>query len=326
MEPLKISEKLFGATNKAQEVFIFSVENENGYRVELLSYGAGICGLYFPSDPARNCVLSFNNFTDYEKNNYYLGSTVGPTAGRIKNAQYKINGVTYSLDKNEGENNLHGGLRAFHNIVWNVQKIARGVKFFSSDIMTAEVIYTLNPDNSLEIIFRAQSSTPRLFNPAGHAYFNLGGPDIKSHYLQVNAREYLELDAQNIPTGKKLQVKDTIYDFTRSSQIGSHLKGKGIDTPFCLESRVACVLENENRTRKISVITDRNALVVYTAGYFEPTWKINGLTAVPFMGIAMEAQTLPDAVNHPDWGDIVINNNNIKEYKTVFRMEETEYL
>lgn len=317
---MKISEKLFGF-HKGRDVFVFSVENESGYRVELLSYGAGLCGLYFPSNPAQNCVLGFDSFADYESNNYYLGSTVGPTAGRIKNAQYKIDDITYNLDKNEGENNLHGGGRAFHNIVWNAKKHARGVKFTSSEIMAAEVIYSLNKNNSLEIIFRAKSKKPALFNPANHTYFNLGDLDIKNHYLQINAREYLELDKQNIPTGKKLPVKNTVYDFTESSPIGNHLKGKGIDTPFFLENHVACVLENKERTRRISVITDRNALVVYTAGYFEPVWKINGRVAAQFMGIALEAQTLPDAVNHPGWGDIVIKNDSIKEYKTVLMLE-----
>jgi len=318
---MKISSKLFGL-HKEQEVFLFSIENENGYRAELLSYGAGLCGLYFPSAPAHNCALSFDNLADYEKNGYYLGSIAGPTAGRIKNAQYKIDGVTYDMDKNEGENNLHGGRHAFHNIVWEVSSAGRGLKFTSSEIMPAEVIYNLNIDNSLEIIFRAWSEKPALFNPASHAYFNLEGEDIKGHYLQINAREYLELDAQNIPTGKKLPVKNTVYDFTESSQIGSHLKGRGIDTPFCLENPVACSLENEARTRKISVITDRNALVVYTAGYFGPPWKINGRAAAPFMGIALEAQTMPDAVNHQGWGDTVIKDNFVKEYKTVFKLEE----
>ena len=320
---MKISKKLFGVA-KEREVFVFSVENENGYRVELLSFGAGLRGLYFPSAPAENCVRAFDNLPDYENNGYYLGSTAGPTAGRIKNAQYKIDGVVYNLDKNEGQNNLHGGARAFHNIVWDARETPRGVKFSSSEIMDAEVIYNLNEDDTLEIIFRAKSQKPALFNPANHAYFNLGGADIKGHYLQINAAEYLELDAQNIPTGKKLPVKNTVYDFTKSSQIGPHLKGKGIDTPFCLNSSAACVLESADRARGVSVITDRNSLVVYTAGYFEPLWKINGRTAEPFMAVALEAQTLPDAANHAGWGDIVIRNNAVKEYKTILKLKETK--
>ncbi|MCL2888503.1 MAG: galactose mutarotase [Elusimicrobia bacterium] len=318
---IKISNKTFGSLN-GHEVLLFSVENENGYRVELSSYGAGLCGLYFPSTSMQNRVLSFSNLEDYKNNGYYLGAAAGPAAGRIKNARYEVDGVTYNLDKNEGENTLHGGKHAFHNILWKAEETPRGVKFSSSEIIDAEVIYNLNPDNSLEIIFRAKSQKSALFNPANHAYFNLGGTDIKGHYLQINAPEYLELDAQNIPTGKKLPVKNTVYDFTQTSQIGQHLEGKGIDTPFCLNSSVACTLENEERTRRVSVLTDRNALVVYTAGYFEPQWKINGRVAAPFMGIALEAQHLPDAVNHPGWGDTVIKNNVVKEYKTVFKLEE----
>ena len=318
---MKITKKLFGVSG-GKNVFIFSAENRNGYRAEFLSFGAGLRGLYFPSSPSENRVLAFDNITDYERNGYYLGSTAGPTAGRIKNAQYKVDGIVYSLDKNEGANNLHGGARAFHNIVWDAEETARGVKFSSSEIMDAEVIYNLNDDDTLEIIFRAKSQKPALFNPANHAYFNLGGQDIKGHYLQINAPEYLELDAQNIPTGKKLPVKNTVYDFTKSSQIGPHLKGKGIDTPFCLNSSAACVLESEDHARRLSVVTDRNCLVVYTAGYFEPQWKISGRAAAPFMAVALEAQTLPDAVHHENFGDTVIKNNIWKEYKTVLKLEE----
>jgi aldose 1-epimerase len=67
-------------------------------------------------------------------------------------------------------------------------------------------------------------------------------------------------------------------------------------------------LEDETRARRLTITTDRNALVVYTAGYFEDIWKINGRAAQPFMAVALEAQTLPDAVNNPGFGDIVIRD------------------
>jgi len=43
----------------------------------------------------------------------YCGSTVGPVSNRISNAEFTLDGVTYHLDKNNGNNCLHGGKKGF---------------------------------------------------------------------------------------------------------------------------------------------------------------------------------------------------------------------
>jgi aldose 1-epimerase len=107
---------------------------------------------------------------------------------------------------------------------------------------------------------------------------------ILKHYLTINADKYLETDKNLIPTGNKIDVKMSAYDFTEERLIGDSLKtltknysikGVGLDTPFCLNSSVAAILKNTDKSRSITVTTDRNAIVVYTANYFDKQQTIN---------------------------------------------------
>jgi len=43
--------------------------------------------------------------------NPYFGSVVGRVANRIADAKFELDGKTYHLAKNNGENSLHGGLK-----------------------------------------------------------------------------------------------------------------------------------------------------------------------------------------------------------------------
>jgi aldose 1-epimerase len=82
--------------------------------------------------------------------------------------------------------------------------------------------------------------------------------------------------------------------------------------------------ENADKTRSITVTTDRNAIVAYTSNYFDNKQLINGIYSKPYIGIALEVQTLPDAIHHKGFGD-VITRSKIKEYKTIIKMCQHYY-
>lgn len=48
----------------------------------------------------------------------YFGATVGRYANRIAKVAVDLDGVTYHLAKNNGENRLHGGSKGFDKTVW----------------------------------------------------------------------------------------------------------------------------------------------------------------------------------------------------------------
>ena len=43
--------------------------------------------------------------------------------------KFELNGETYTLATNNGENHLHGGNVGFDKVLWNVEEICNGVKF-----------------------------------------------------------------------------------------------------------------------------------------------------------------------------------------------------
>jgi aldose 1-epimerase len=57
------------------------------------------------------------------------GCSVGRVANRISNAEFKLNDVTYKLDKNNGNHCLHGGNSGLSMKNWASDVIENGVKF-----------------------------------------------------------------------------------------------------------------------------------------------------------------------------------------------------
>ncbi|MDR2252208.1 MAG: galactose mutarotase [Endomicrobium sp.] len=345
---MNCKKSLFGIFEN-QEVYLLSFNNDNGFGVECISYGATLKAIYFPRIQSnrdaenKSVVLGYDKLDDYIKDPYFLGSSIGRTAGRIKDACFKLDGEEYKIKKNDNNNLLHGGKNGFHSLVWEGQiinnKESVGVKFSrlikSSDDMfpgnmTSEITYLLNNDNELEIIFNASSDKSTLFNPTNHAYFNLNlgqENNILNHYLTINAYEYLETNNFLVPTGNRIRVENSGYDFTKERLIGESFKvlkrqgTKGLDTPFCLIGGYpAAVLKNADKTRTVAISTDRNCMVVYTSTYFDNKHTINGMLSNPYMGIALEAQTLPDAIHHENFGSTVMREGETKGYKTVIKM------
>lgn len=78
-----------------------------------------IIGLQVPDKhgATTDVVLGFDDIEGYVNRNFpYLGATVGRCANRIGGASFQIDGVTYSVAKNIGNDHLHGGLVGFDKV------------------------------------------------------------------------------------------------------------------------------------------------------------------------------------------------------------------
>ena len=71
------------------------------------------------------------------------------------------------------------------------------------------VIYKITNDNSIEIIYQAQTDKTTIVNLTQHSYFNLSGDfnqSILNHKVKINANQFLPVNKSLIPTGNKLKA------------------------------------------------------------------------------------------------------------------------
>jgi aldose 1-epimerase len=334
----------FGQTSNGETVKQVVIENANGHQLGLISYGAS--WQFFKVKEGtqyRDVVAGFSNVADYESHPFYLGNAIGRVAGRIGGASFELNGQTYQLDKNEGENTLHGGSRGFSDRNWDTEiDQAHNAAIFTAvlaededgfpGIMTATVTYTLTDDDEVRIEFKGSADADTLFNPTSHAYLNPAGlgTDARDLILYLAAPRRLEMAADLIPTGKKLDTAGTAYDFTTPARIGDKIAelpgdayNKSFDEPFEVApeaGKPAAVLTDPKSTRAIELYSDRNAMITFVTnpGLADHEGDVDWFNKHPFNMVALEAQTLSDAIHFPEFGDIVLPAETEKVYTTVY--------
>ena len=82
------------------------------------------------------------------------------------------------------------------------------------------------------------------------------------------------------------------------------------------------ILHDKESGDGIEIFSNRNGLVIYTMDIIEDNIyfaRDQGTIAKGREAIAMEAQTLPDAVNHTDFGDIILEEGHSVSYEIGFQ-------
>lgn len=296
--------------------------------------------MFFRKGRWSNILLQFYSFEDvFQDQTYFFGKAIGRVAGRIKNSCVEMKGKSYYLPQNEGSHTLHGGSNGFHNLWWKIKKLENGIQFYRliqeeedgfPGTINTSIQYYWGKDNQLHIEFTGVnvSSTPTLFNPTIHSYFNLNSDftlGLQDHELVIHGNKIAELQEDNIPTGKILNVENTSFDFRKGcslEQMLTDIKQRGLagyDHPFCVSGQEIAILRNIKNGRQMKLYSDRNALVVYTLNHVEPSKLVNqGIHLIPHMGVALEPQTLPDAIHHSEFGNILLPNQSSQSYHIIY--------
>ncbi len=346
---MQIEQKVFGKIED-QEVVQFSITNKSGFTVRFINYGCVITDIIAPDrdENMKNVVLGFDRIEDYEKYSPYFGAVVGRIAGRIANGQFELNGKTFQITRNEGENHLHGGIKGFSHALWDYkvidEKDAVGVEFsYTSEAgeegfpgkVEVTTTYLVNENNQLDIHYRATTDEDTIINLTNHTYFNLSGDlnkTIKNHELQLDCSRYLELKEDSIPTGKYIPVEGTPFDFNDRKPISqgvdsgykqNEIAGNGFDHPFVLDSNFNREIElhDPESGRKLVVETDQPAVVIYTCNQSEGDYEIRGVKPHHHMAICLETQGFPDAINQPDFPPVILKKDDVYQAHTRFIFE-----
>lgn len=326
----------FGVTKHNEEVSLYTLNNKNGIEAKISNFGATLYSLFVPTKNGKtDVVLGFNSLNDYiesfeKEGSPYFSAIVGRIAGRIKNAQFPLNGKTVMLDRNHGKHHLHGGKYQLSNVAWNFENynpetnsitfsyLSKENEFYPGDV-SIEVIYQLSDDNSLSIKYKATATEDTPLNLTNHAYFNLDSQtgSVLEQKLTVNADKFLELDQDSTPTGKFIEVENHPFDFRKSKNVI-----RGIDNCFVLKNNTepCAVLRSEKNDLTMKVFTDQPSVQIYVGG--KTAEGLNNKNLVKYhteSGICFETQLFPDSPNHEHFTDIILRKGKTYQQNTSFQ-------
>lgn len=345
---MKMTKSLYGKTADGKEVFSFTIKNESGAEIELLSYGATLNKISVPdrNGDFADVLVGFDTMEGQLSCTDSQGRTVGRVANRISGNGITIDGKNYPITKNiDGKFTLHGN-HEYENTVWDYEILGDdSVKFsyFSADgnegfpsNLQNEVTFTFTDKNEVKIHYDCRPDGKTPINVTNHAYFNLGGyasGNILSHEMQIFAKYFTPMNEDSIPTGEIRSVENTPFDFRIPKKIGRDVSspdeqliiGRGYDHNFCLENYTGALREfamvyDPESGRKMTCYTDLPGVQFYIGNYMDGSQIGKGkLPLTHRSGFCLETQYYPNALNNPDFIQNLFDENHPFVSDTVYR-------
>jgi aldose 1-epimerase len=327
---------------------LFVLKNNQDTVVAITNYGGRIVSILVNDKEGiqRDVVVGFDSVDGFiQSSEPYYGALIGRYGNRIARGRFSLNGEEYHLACNNGPNNLHGGIKGFQAVVWNVEEVTSNsikLHYLSKDgeegfpgNLDVHVVYSLNDDNELLMTYNATTDKATVVNLTNHAYFNLNGQGsgiIENHILQINAGHYTPVDDTLIPTGIET-VKGTPFDFTHPIAIGARIDADDIQIKYGGGYDHNFVLNDANKAMKLAakayspesgivleVITMEPGVQLYTGNFMNGDNIIKGgLRDNKRNAFCLETQHFPDSPNHPQFPSTVLNPGKHYHTETIYR-------
>ena len=333
-------------TVENREARINTLENEY-LRVRIADYGGILVSIEAPDRAGRkdHVVLGFEDASAYANSVGSFGAIIGRCANRIAGGSFTIDGIRYQTSRNDQGSTLHGGTSGFSKRFWSASQegaslvlslvSADGDQGFPGEV-SAALTYRLEAcELILDLVARTTKATP--VSLSTHPYFNLGGSkanDCLAHLLTIASNEFLEIDTDQIPTGQRISVADTAFDFKAPREIGERIHeptaqleyGGGYDHYFVLSGEnskgapgLAARIVDQISGRVLEILTTQPGLQFYTGN--ELNGKVRGRSGLyrQSAGFAIEPHGFPNAVNQPDFPAVVLYPREIYQERTIYR-------
>ncbi len=350
---MEISSQPWGQV-KGQEVKLYTLTNGNGMRVDITNYGGIVTRLLVPDGKGNidDVVLGYDELEKYvQHNDPYFGALIGRYANRISRAKFALDGKTYQLAFNDGDNALHGGESGFDQKVWEAEPFesdeAVGVRLHrvSPDgeegypgQLDSKVTISLTVDNELKFEYQATTDKPTIVNLTHHGYFNLDGQGegtILDHELMLNADHFTPIDDTLTPTGEIRSVKGTPLDFTEPTPFGARIKqddeqlkyGNGYDHNCVLNGKgtgltLAARVKGPDSGRVMEVYTTEPGLQLYSGNFLDGSnVGKEGKVYKHRYGFCLEAQKYPDSPNKDNFPSPVLRPGETYTQTTVYKFK-----
>ncbi len=321
---------------------------DNGFiKIKVSAVGATLISLEVRNSDNElyDIVLGHDKLENYQKyGNTYFGATIGRNANRLNPTTFKIAEELCTVEKNEGNNNLHSGSDGFHFKKWKVESYDRTKSITLSYIshhdeqglpgeLKTQVSYQLEKNN-LMITFLGETNQTTLFNPTNHSYFNLNGHNngtIEKHQVQFRASKFTPINQEMIPSGEIKDVAESAFDFRRMKTIESVIETEneqlqltsGFDHNFIIDENInldepfATVVGDQSNI-KMKVYTNLPAFQFYTGNSIPSMIGKKNAFYGKRSGFCLETQYCPNAINQEGFEKPLIYKSETIRYITTF--------
>ncbi len=333
-----------------KEVFAIELINSQGTYVKIFNYGTIINKFVVKNAKGedQDIVLGFDDFDGYISEDYlsnypYFGSIVGRYANRIKGGEFAIDGTSYQLPKNNGDDCLHGGLHGFDQKVWDIVELNEspnasvtfhyysidGEEGFPGDL-AVQLQFTLTENDELILTYQADTDEATPINLTHHSYFNLSADsnDIRSHVHQMNASNWLEQDENYVVTGKLLPVDGSNHDFRKGKTFAEGWdEENGYDQTYVLDKNygeltLASKTSSADSGLTLSVYTTEPVAHLYTAKYTDVKNGKDGKSYGKFSAFCVETQHAPNSLNIPEFPSTILQPEEVYHQTTIYKVSK----
>ena len=346
-----IKKQSFGKTADGTPVDLYILINHNGAEAAITNYGGILVSLKVPDRKGNlgDVVLGYDSLDGYLNDKAYLGALIGRYGNRIAYSKFTLDGVTYTLPQNNGENTLHGGIKGFNKQVWKTEEIsdpngpALRLHYLSKDDeegfpgnLSVQVVYAWSNQNELKIEYNADTDKDTVLNLTQHSYFNLAGAgngNVSQHQLTLHSDHFTAIDSTLIPTGEIRSVKGTPFDFRTPVAIGARIDGGdqqlkyglGYDHNWVLENRasdaplLAAHVYEPQSGRILEAWTTEPGIQFYSGNFLDGIRGKGGKIYNRRDAFCLETQHFPDSPNHPNFPSTVLKSGEHYHSTTIYK-------
>jgi len=314
---------IFGHLPSGAPVHAITLTAPSGLRAEVLTYGGILRRLQVPvNGESVDVVLGLPDLAGYLRHGAeHLGALVGRYANRIRRAQFILEGHEYQLDRNEGNNHLHGGSQGFAHRRWTLDEASTRHVVLGYESPAGEQGYPGHlsvsaryevTDDGLRLSCHAQTDATTIVNLTHHPYFNLSGNPALSadrQWLRIAADAYLPMDAELIPLGEIASVTDTPFDFRTVRRL-SDTDASSHEQLRIVNGYGHCMVLQAAQTYCAELYSPDSGIKM-TLNSPMPGLQLYGGQGLPselgISGLCLEPQYFPDSPNHAHFPSPVLH-------------------
>ncbi|MFN7560847.1 MAG: galactose-1-epimerase, partial [Prosthecobacter sp.] len=125
---IEITKKPFGTLSDGSEASLYVLKVPDGMSVALTDFGATIVQMHVPDRRGvqKDVALGYDQARGYEEGRSHFGCTTGRYGNRIRDGRLPVGDEVYQLERNDGQQHLHGGVKGFGQFLWQAEVVTDG--------------------------------------------------------------------------------------------------------------------------------------------------------------------------------------------------------